>query len=111
MKKYLLMIGILVLMMVPMVLPAADSTATDPLMGAAELGTRENPELVWKSGKINRVDEIGMTIDDVFYEFNPDTTFYSTSGIKITSSNFFPGTSVKIVLKNDMKTVVSVVKQ
>lgn len=111
MKKSLLMIGILALIMLPIVLPAADSTANDPLMGAVEFGSEENPERVWKTGRIERIDEEGMVVNDIGYQFTTHTKYYSATGNDLSRMNFFSGTSVKFVLEKDMKTVVSLIKQ
>ena len=112
MKNSILIVAILVLIMAPVTLPAAESKNADPLMGAVEFGSNnEVTGLVWKSGRIDTIDEKGMVVDDVGYVFAPDVKFYGANGVTVTRMNFFPGMSVKFVLANDLRTVLSLVKR
>ena len=113
MKNSILILAILVVFtMAPVTLPAAESKNADPLMGAVEFGSNnEVTGLVWKTGRINTIDDTGMVVDDVGYVFAPDVKFFGATGVKLTRMNFFPGMTVKFVLDNDLRTVLSLVKR
>jgi hypothetical protein len=109
MKKIFLFLGIWALMMAPVVMSAAETTA-DPLMGAVEFGSEGAGELVWKSGRLHSIDADGAVIDDLGYRFASNVKFYGANGTELTRQNFFPGTTVKFVLGKDLRTILSLVK-
>ena len=112
MKNSIVIMAILVLLVAPVTLPAAEPNSSDPLMGAVEFGSnQEVTGLVWKSGRIDTIDEKGMVVDDVGYVFAPNIKFYGANGVSVTRMNFFPGMSVKLVLDKDLRTVLSLVKR
>ncbi|MEW6076337.1 MAG: hypothetical protein AB1724_00850 [Thermodesulfobacteriota bacterium] len=110
MKKGMLIVIMMAMILAPLALPAEESVPADPLMGAVEFGTQEEPELVWKSGRIDSINDNGMVVDDAGYRFSTDIKYYSESGVRLTRLNFSPGTPVKFVLKKDLVTVVALVK-
>ena len=121
MKKRVLilgMLGMLFMIAVPTILPAAETAASDdPLMGAVKFGEHTAyTELIWKSGRIENIDETGIRVADLGYAFTPETKYYSATGQPLTRMNFHKGTPVKFVLKRDpvtksLVTIVSLIKE
>lgn len=117
MKKALFILGMVAALMAPAILPAVEeNTVVDPMMGAVKFGEHEDStELVWKSGRIEDIDETGIRVNDLGYRFIPDTKFYSASGVTLTRLNFHVGDEVKFVIRREPKTgyrmtIVSLVK-
>jgi hypothetical protein len=111
MKKGMLILIMMAMMLAPLALLAEEPAPDDDLlMGAVKFGTQEEAELVWKSGRINTIDDKGMVVDDAGYSFSPDIKYYSESGARLTRLNFLPGTPVKFVLKKDLVTVIALLK-
>ncbi|MDY6904003.1 MAG: hypothetical protein SWH61_04885 [Thermodesulfobacteriota bacterium] len=90
----------------------AEERANDPLMGAVPFGEEydHQPPLVWKSGTIDILTEDNIVIDDVSYELASNVRFYTEDGMRINRFSFREGTKVKFVLKNNLQTIVSLVK-
>ena len=107
----------MLLLLVPAPSPAADPGADDPMMGAVKFGEHEDTTpLVWRSGRIEYIDATGIRVNDLGYQFLPETKFYSASGQPLTWMNFPIGTRVKVVLRREPVTgyrvnIVSLVKE
>jgi hypothetical protein len=104
--------------MAPAVLLAEESgKVVDPLMGAVKFGEHEDSTpLVWRSGRIDYIDETGIIVADLGYQFLPETKFYTASGAPLSWMNFHPGNMVKFVLRREPETgyrisIVSLVKE
>lgn len=109
--KKIILLGLMLLVVFP-IIGYSQEGPVDPLMGAKPFGEEyaTPPALVWKVGKIDVVKEDRVIIDDATYKLTENTKFYSASGNELTLLNFHPGTSVKFVLKQDLRTIVSLVK-
>jgi hypothetical protein len=118
MKKTLLILGMLLVLLAPASLPAEETAVVNPLlMGAVQFGEHSaRTELIWKSGRIEDIDETGMRVADLGYRFVSETKFYSASGQSLSWQNFNAGTSVKFVIRREPKTgylitVISLIKE
>jgi len=114
MRKLIMMIGAMLigLAFLTNAVTYAQEESIDPL-SEIEKATPANwssDVLVWKIGTIDGINNDTLLINDTRYRIADDTRFCRQDGTAIKRGNFSKGEAVTFVLKEDRKTVMTIIE-